>query len=82
MTKYEVISASVTLTGGLVCLSDDQVRRRRHLIKAVEGKKGLYRIESPCQFKKGEKILYDGDVGKALLQEIAEEKEAKKVRGS
>lgn len=78
MKAYQVVAISVTLNDGIIQLTNDQIRRRRHLIKVIDEKKNLYQIEQPCHFKKGEVFAYDGEVNKVLLQEISEVGELKK----
>ena len=68
MKIYKTIQV-VNLTAGVLKLSKDQARRRRHLIKPVEGEKDVYKIVAPCQFKAGEKFGYEGfDLTPALAR--------------
>lgn len=69
MNQYEVTATAVTINAGMLQLSLSQANRRRHLLKHV--KDDMYEVISPVQFKKGEKIGYDGAVNKALLLEIS-----------
>lgn len=69
MKTYKIIQP-VTLTSGVVRLTDEQARMRAHKLEAVKGKKGLYRITGPNQFKAGQEIGYEGDLPKTLATDM------------
>lgn len=56
----------VTLTGGILELDSDQVRRRVHYLKKLED--GRFEIVNPINFKAGETFGFDGDVPKAIAK--------------
>lgn len=76
MKNYTTIQV-VTLTAGVLELSEDQARRRKHLIKPVEGEDDVYEIIAPCQFKVGERFGYEGfDLTLALARRFEGGEEA------
>lgn len=77
MKTYQIIKP-VTLTSGVVRLTEEQARARAHKLEAVKGKKGLYRITGPNQFKAGQEIGYEGELPKTLAVDMADA-DAKKV---
>jgi len=81
MKTYEMIGL-VTLHSGIVKLTDKQAKGRAHKLEPVDGKKGLYRLIGPNQFKAGQVIGYDGEIPKvhAHLAEDAAKSEGKKSR--
>lgn len=76
----------VTLTGGILELDSDQVRRRVHYLKKLED--GRFEIVNPINFKAGETFGFDGDVPKAIAKsmvdldkvEVVQTEEAKPVK--
>lgn len=74
MNNYTVESRSVRLTSGVLVLSDDQVRRRSHKLKKVDGG---YQIMDTVEFKKGEIFGYDGSVPKNMLKQLSVKKAKK-----
>lgn len=77
MKTYKTIK-TVNIAAGRLKLSADQARRRKHLIKKVDGEDNVYDIISPCQFKAGEEIGYEGEPLNAALASCFEgEQEAR-----
>ena len=60
----------VTLTGGILELDADQVRRRSLHIKKLED--GRFEIVKPVNFKAGETFGFDGDVPKAISKSMVD----------
>lgn len=52
-------TTQVVRLAGEVALSDEQARRRARRVKPVEGKKGVYQLDEPLDFKAGEIIGLD-----------------------
>jgi len=84
MQKYVVTAAAGVRfnPGARVMISEDQFARRRHALAETEAE-GVHEVTAPVMFKYGEEVATDGDVNKALLQEIAKAgtDEANKARG-
>jgi len=74
--KYTVTSASARLASGVLGLTKEQARARRHNLKDLG--KGRYEILHPVEFKAGEVIAYEGDLPKAMAAVMIDEAEAKK----
>lgn len=75
MKQYSVEERSVTISSGILLLSNDQAEARTtHLENLGDG---LYQVNQPVQFKRGEIFGYDGDVNKDILQQIKVVKETK-----
>ena len=72
MKKFVVIALSANLHTGTVELTERQAKDRSHLVEPVAKKKGLYNIVETITFKKGEGFSYDGEINKALLEEVGE----------
>ena len=70
MKNYEVNSVSVTLHHGKVHLTEDQANARRHALKTVSRKAGIYELRGPTSFKRREIFGYDGAINKALMLEV------------
>lgn len=68
MKEYAVIGSVAKISGGILALTEEQAKARIHNLKNLED--GLYQVERPVQFKRGESFGYDGGVNKRLLQEI------------
>jgi len=68
MNFYRVIGRSAQFFSGTIKLSDRQSIPRAHLLKPVG--EGIFEILSPIEFKAGEELSYDGEVNKAMLQNI------------
>lgn len=61
MRTIEVYDRPMNLSSGTVELNADQARRRRHAVRAVEGRENIYTVVKPIQFKVGEKFGLEGD---------------------
>ena len=74
MREYLVIAPTGVNfpTGGKLKLTKEQHMSRVHNLKAVEGRTAVFEILKPVQFKNGEKVFFDGDVSKQMLQDIGE----------
>ena len=82
MKEYTVISKQVTLHTGIVKLTVSQAKDRIHNLAMVEGEDGLYTIINPVNFKNGEVFSYNGEVNKAMLEEIGEVVDVKEKKAS
>ena len=83
MDKYQVTGPSVNVNAGCVLLSADQVRRRRHNLKAVGD--DVFEIVNPIQFKHGETFGYDGPVDHItaeMVSRVGEDGAAEEVHTS
>ena len=69
MKTYKVNVLSVNFHSGTLRLSDEQYKSRSHALEATKVK-GEYRILKSVQFKRGEEIGYDGEVGKAQAADL------------
>lgn len=69
MQRYTVTGHSVNIHSGILDLAPEQAASRLHSLADLGD--GLYEVLSPVQFKRGEEIGYDGEVNKALMQQIA-----------
>lgn len=65
MKSFRVI-ALVQFATGVIGLTPEQAKPRMHLLKPVEGKKDVYEILKPVQFKVGEIINLDGQPDKHM----------------
>jgi len=70
MKQYFVIALAVNIAGGILALNKDQAESRVHCLEDLGD--GLYEVRKPVQFKHGEEFGYDGEINKALLQELEE----------
>jgi hypothetical protein len=78
MDNFKVIKL-VTLHAGIVRLSDAQASSRAHKLEPVKGRKGCYLITAPNQFKAGEEFGYEGEIPKALADNLTGAAEAEKA---
>ena len=69
MRKYEVIGDSANFSQGRLKLSDEQYAAREHALEKTD-EEGVYEIVSKVQFKRGEKLLWDGEPSKILLKDL------------
>lgn len=76
MKQYVVIGTAVTFMSGRLALTEEQYRARRHALRPLGEKPGLYEILHPTQFKLGERLGFDGPVNKLLLELVQEIEEA------
>lgn len=60
----------VTLTGGILELDADQVRRRANYLNKLED--GRFEILNPVNFKAGETFGFDGIVPKAIAKSMVD----------
>lgn len=68
MQKYKALK-KVELFSGILELDKKQAAPRAHLLQDLG--EGLYEITGPVQFKAGEEFGYDGEVTKAMAQDLA-----------
>ena len=76
MSKMKVYTAAavITLHEGRVQLTQEQARRRKSQITSKRNQKsGTYSIVKPVQFKVGECFGYDGEIPKAMLEQLEPE---------
>ena len=80
MSKY-IVTARLRLVCGVLILSAEQANPRAHALKPLG--KNRFEIINPVEFKVGEKIGYEGDLPKALADNLTSmegaEKAAKKA---
>lgn len=62
------------LYSGRVRLSAEQIKPRRHLIKEIDAKNGIYEIVHGVTFKAGETLGYEGDIPKSIANIVADAK--------
>ena len=86
--KEYITTANIRLAAGLIGLTVKQATRRPGCLGAVKGKKGVFEIVRPVEFKAGETILIDPDkmtlaslelTPKGIEMEKAEKKAAEKA---
>lgn len=53
---------TVRLHTGNLKLTEVQAMPRKHLLQAIEGKRGVYEIKDTVTFKAGEVFGYDGEI--------------------
>lgn len=76
MKEYQVTAKQVTLTAGLLKLTAEQAKPRAHALKATD-KVGVFEILQPVSFKAGEVFSWDGQLGKALADDLTPSEEVK-----
>lgn len=79
MKMFITLSAITLAVGSVVKLSEKQVNARKHCIKPVDAKKGIYELTEKTQFKTGETFGYEGELPKTLARFVEEESKAKKT---
>lgn len=67
--NYVVTAAAATFHSGILRLSEEQAAARSFGLVPTK-KAGEFRIVSPVQFKRGEEIGFDGEINKAMLQDL------------
>jgi len=67
-TNYEVTGRVCRISTGVLELSKEQAAARLHNLKPVKGKRPLYEVVGPVEFKVGEKIGYEGDLPKSMAE--------------
>lgn len=70
MKKYRVSGPYAGFMSGVLQLTKEQYGQRLHALVPLGD--GLYRVTAPTGFKRGEVIGFEGEVNKALVQEIAQ----------
>lgn len=68
MQRITVTGTAIQLISGILELTPEQAAARSTALDNLG--EGLYLITAPVQFKRGETIGYDGEVSKALTEEI------------
>ncbi len=68
MKTYTVIGAYASFMSGVLKLTEEQYKARKHALNPVGD--SLYQVVQQTSFKKGEILGYEGDVNKTLLQDI------------
>lgn len=68
MKRFTVIGIMAAFHSGVVLLTKDQASLRSNNLKDLDD--GFFEILAPIQFKRGETLGFDGEVPKALLEEI------------
>ncbi len=76
MKFYRVIGRLVNISAGILNLTKQQAAARIHTLTHIED--DFYKVNAPVQFKHNEEFGYDGDVNKALLQDLEEADDGKK----
>ncbi|MFA6121916.1 MAG: hypothetical protein WCT35_04885 [Sideroxydans sp.] len=75
--KFKVTAVSARLHAGVLVLTKEQARPRRHNLKEVG--KGRYEIVNPVEFKLGEEFGYEGELPKALALNLTSAADAEKA---
>lgn len=78
MTRYKVTARSVVIPSGVIALTAGQAGTRQHNLKPLGS--GRFEIQRAVEFKAGEEFGYEGDLPKALadnLEEIEVQRRAK-----
>ena len=73
MTAFRVVAATglALAAGTLVGLTEKrQFDRFRDALEPVDGKRGLYRLLRPVQFKAGEVVGLEGEIPKVLAEAV------------
>lgn len=71
MAKYKVVGSSARISHGIVKLSEKQADLRKHNLESLGS--GRYRVTAPVEFKRGEGLEVEGEVGKALALQLEDE---------
>lgn len=74
MSKFIVTAISARLTSGVLVLTDKQAGVRSHNLRHLG--KNRYEIVNPVEFKAGEEIGYEGDLPKALAENLTAKSDA------
>jgi hypothetical protein len=69
--KYVATAPVTMLRGAHVRLSDEQLRRRKSLVKPAQ-EKGWHEVVIPMQFKIGETFEFDGELPKGMVDVVAQ----------
>ena len=73
MKRYEVIAPFVLIHAGALQLTDEQALSRKGFLTRTK-KKGVYLVDVPTGFKRGELIGFDGEIDRSLMLDLAEKK--------
>lgn len=76
MKKYVVIGAYASFMSGVLMLTREQYKAREHALEPLG--EDLYSVIQQTGFKRDEIVGFDGEVNKALLQDITPMPEAPK----
>lgn len=76
MQKYKVTARVAVIPSGVIAISAEQSGPRRHNLRDLGG--GRFEVQKPVEFKAGEVIGYEGDLPKAMADNLEEMVEAKK----
>ncbi|OGT01878.1 MAG: hypothetical protein A2143_02350 [Gallionellales bacterium RBG_16_57_15] len=76
MSKY-IVTARLRLVCGVLTLSADQANPRAHALKPLG--KNRFEIINPVEFKVGEKIGYEGELPKALADNLTSAEDTEKA---
>lgn len=74
MNRYVATEKSTRLAGGVLHLTAEQVKHRAHNLKHLG--KNRFEIINPVEFKAGEEFGYEGDLPKALADNLTTKAEA------
>lgn len=74
MKKYVVIGAYASFMSGVLMLTREQYKAREHALEPLS--EDLYNVIQQTGFKRDEIVGFDGEVNKALLQDITPMPEA------
>lgn len=80
MNRFEVVSPTgITISSGILQLDKSQAASRAFALSDLG--KGLYQVNKPVQFKRGEVFGYDGPLPKAFADQLqdVDKKAAKKA---
>lgn len=77
MQRFKTLK-TVELHAGILELTKEQAAARKHSLQDLG--EGLYEITGPVQFKAGEGFGYDGELTKAMAQDLKSTSAKKKER--
>jgi len=77
METYTITEKPVTISSGILRLEKDQAKTRAHNLKLINPKAGTYEIINPVEFKVGEVIGYDGDLGRDYREQKQKQEQNK-----
>ena len=63
--KNYVVLKTLRIISGVLKLTGSQAEVRKHNLNPVPGNEGFYQVINPVEFKNGERIAYDGDLGRS-----------------
>lgn len=68
--KYITLSVLSLQAGAVLGLTAAQAALRQHVLTPAPGRIGWYTTTGPVQFKRGEAVLFEGDLPKHLAEAV------------